>query len=92
MTRCASPLTLAATMGFAAGLTAFVSLTLVAAGQAEPIEATPALVRLSQVPVLATPATVIDREGRQVVQQVAMQEGPVRVARVVYPSHYSTVR
>jgi hypothetical protein len=88
MTRCVSPLTLAATIGLAAGLTAFVSLTLVAAGQAEPIEATPAQVRLSRVPVLATPASVIDSEGRQVLQQAA----PVRVARVIKPSHNSTVR
>ncbi|GJD93586.1 hypothetical protein [Methylobacterium iners] len=92
MTRCASPLTLAATMGLAAGLTAYVSLSLVAAGHADPIQATPALTRLSQVSVRATPASVIDREGRQVLQQAAMQDAPVRVARVINPSHDSTVR
>ena len=92
MTRCASPITLAATMGLAAGLTAFVSLTLMGTGHSEPLAPKPALVRITQVPVLATPATVADQRGRQAVHQAAAQDGPVRVARVVYPSHDSTQR
>ena len=92
MTRCASTITLAATMGLAAGLTAFTTLVLMGSGQAEPLAPKPALVPVTQVSVLATPATVVDREGRYVVQQAALQDGPARVARVVYPSHYSTQR
>lgn len=92
MTRCASPITLAATMGLAAGLTAFATLAMMGTGHSEPRAPKPALMRVTQVPVLATPTNVTDQSGRQAVHQAAAQDGPVRVARVVYPAHYSTVR
>ena len=93
MMRSASPITLAATMGLAAGLTAFTTLILTDPGHSEPLAPKPTLMRVTQVPVLAGPAAAIaDAEGRHTVQHAASQDGPARVARVVYPSHYSTQR
>lgn len=82
MPRTASPLTLATTAGLGAGLVAWAALGL-GAGHAETLapRALPAF-----APIAAPAPSAMAPAARQDEQR------PARVARVVYPSHYTSQR
>lgn len=90
MLRTASPLTLAATIGAAAGLTALAVLAFGGAGHAEtlPVAAKPLPVFVAAQHIVPNTTTEAAQDG----QGAAGQERSARVARVVYPSPNASQR
>lgn len=90
MSRTASPLTLAATIGAATGLTALAVVAFGAAGHAETLAV--AAKPLPAFVAVQTLLPVVSAEAPPAGAASLAQERPARVARVVYPSPYAGQR